>query len=664
MASGTGKFVIKLGTADKSEDLIDVFDEIIVDTSLHLPDMFTIRVEDKLDKFISNGSYALGKPIEIKAYPTGDLKGDADVLITGEITSLEPNFLPGGQRMFTVRGYDQSHRMHMGRKSRTFLGMTDKKIVEEVMKGYSKLTPKAEDAKAGGSAVDYEYVLQRNQTDMEFLTERAQRLGFQAFVQAGDFNFTSGDKYPSGTPLKLEYPRTLRSFRVRMTAAHQASGVTVRGWDMVTNAAVVGTATPNDSLKQGGQSESGGDIAKSDFKAVDMVMVDYPASTKNEATVIANGMANDLSREFVEAEGVCYGLPKLRAGMMVEITKVGKFYNGKYYVTSATHIYTSSGYETHFVVSGRKPQTIHDLLGNHRDGGDNKGRIPGVVIGVVSDIKDGEATGTAKNRINNLGRVKVNFPWMVDTTKTPTTEIVSAWARMASPMAGADKGFFMLPEVKDEVLVAFEHGDPNKPYVLGTLWNGKQKPPVKNADVITADGKKVTQRLIQTPLGNKLVFDDEAGAPGAPPVASGITITDKEEKNFIKWDFSSGEIMIKAEKNLTIDAGGDIYIKSGGKFLVEAAKDIAQQSKQGKFTAIAQMALEMQSKTGNAIVQANAGTAYLDGATATNLAGATVNIKGDTAANMSATTINLNPPSPVVVQVPPIPAPVFPVGDT
>ena len=157
---------------------------------------------------------------------------------------------------------------------------------------------------------------------------------------------------------------------------------------------------------------------------------------------------------------------------------------------------------------------------------------------------------------------------------------------------------------------------------------------------------------------------DQVVAGNAPPVASGITITDAEAKNFISLDFAKGEISIKAEKNLTIEAGGKVYIKSGDQFLVESAKDIGIQSKQGKFTAIAQGALALQSKTGNAIVQASAGAAYLDGATTTNLAGATVNIKGDTAANMSASTVHLNPTAPVVVQVPPIPPPFFPQPGT
>ncbi len=95
-----------------------------------------------------------------------------------------------------------------------------------------------------------------------------------------------------------------------------------------------------------------------------------------------------------------------------------------------------------------------------------EGRIYGVVVGVVTNNKDDEG----------LCRVKVKFPWLVDDDE-------SYWARLVSPMAGKERGIVFLPEVEDEVLVVFEHGDVNRPYILGALWNGEDKPPE------TSDGK-------------------------------------------------------------------------------------------------------------------------------------------------------------------------------
>src|SRR3972149_536693 len=86
--------------------------------------------------------------------------------------------------------------------------------------------------------------------------------------------------------------------------------------------------------------------------------------------------------------------------------------------------------------------------------------ISGVVPGIVTNNQDPDG----------LGRVKIKFPWLSDDNETD-------WVRIATLMAGGQRGGFFLPEVGDEVLVAFEHGDINHPYVIGALWNGVDKPP-------------------------------------------------------------------------------------------------------------------------------------------------------------------------------------------
>src|SRR5205085_2988322 len=114
--------------------------------------------------------------------------------------------------------------------------------------------------------------------------------------------------------------------------------------------------------------------------------------------------------------------------------------------------------------------------------------ISGVVVGVVTNNQDDP---------DGLGRVKVKFPWL-------SNDEESFWARVAVPMAGKERGFYFLPEVEDEVLVAFEHGDPRFPYVLGSLWNGQDKPPEKN------DGKN-NVRVIKSRSGHVIRLNDEDG---------------------------------------------------------------------------------------------------------------------------------------------------------
>jgi uncharacterized protein involved in type VI secretion and phage assembly len=113
-------------------------------------------------------------------------------------------------------------------------------------------------------------------------------------------------------------------------------------------------------------------------------------------------------------------------------------------------------------------------------------QVNGVVAGIVKSLDDPD----------NLGRVEVYFPWLSEDNRT-------FWARIATFMAGPERGSWFMPEIDDEVLVAFEQGDMQHPYVVGFLWNGQDRPP--NSDIDT----KV--RRLRTVSGHVVDFDDRAG---------------------------------------------------------------------------------------------------------------------------------------------------------
>ncbi len=169
------------------------------------------------------------------------------------------------------------------------------------------------------------------------------------------------------------------------------------------------------------------------------------------------------------------------------------------------------------------------------------GRFYGVAIGIVTNNKDPDG----------LGRVKLKLPWMSD-------EVESNWARIAAPMAGPGRGTYFLPEVDDEVLVAFEHGSPEFPYVLGGLWNGKDKPPETNSD-----GKNDV-RVIKSRSGHVIRLTDTKGSEQ-------IEIIDKSTKN---------SIVISAKDNkITISADADIIIQSTNGKLLLSGKGVEITSK-------------------------------------------------------------------------------------
>jgi uncharacterized protein involved in type VI secretion and phage assembly len=151
-------------------------------------------------------------------------------------------------------------------------------------------------------------------------------------------------------------------------------------------------------------------------------------------------------------------------------------------------------------------------------------KVWGVVVGVVTNNQDPDGQG----------RVKVKFPWL-------SNEEESNWARVAAPMAGKDRGAYFLPEVEDEVLIAFEHGDAHSPYVLGSLWNGKDAPPAKN------DDGKNNLRVIKSRSGHTIKLNDEDGKET-------IEIAGKDGKDSIVIDAAKNTITIKTDKDITLSA--------------------------------------------------------------------------------------------------------------
>jgi uncharacterized protein involved in type VI secretion and phage assembly len=596
------QFVVKIDGNDPPEkekfysDLL----EIEVDNTLYLPAMFTIKIQDPALEWVDNAIFDLGKPVEITAQAGEELGGAQGLLIKGEITALEPDFSGMGDTTFLVRGYDKSHRLHRGKQTRTFLKQKDDAIVRTIA-GEVGLTPDID-----STTVTYDYVIQNNQTNMEFLQTRAARLGYQVYAAEGTLYFKKGDaKLGDGPTLTLG--EDLDSFRPTWAATHQVDQIKVLGWDAKGKTPISSQGTPNGSLNQGGMTQTGGDAAKVFGKAT-AVIVDQPVFTATEATALVTGLSNDLNREFVQAEGVCLGNPGVKPGWTITISNVGTRFKGKYFVTSATHIWNKQGYETRFTISGRQPNTISHLLESGNGHSAGQGLVQGVAVGLVTNNNDPD----------DLGRVKVQYPWLGD-------DIESDWIRVASPGAGAERGLSFIPEVDDEVLLAFDHGHVHHPYIIGGLWNNTDKPSAPTSEAVS--GGVVNQRVIKSRTGHLIMLDDTDGAEK-------IIIQDKTENNLITIDSASNNIEIKAEGKLILEAKGDVSIKSTtGKAAVESKGDMSIESKTGKATvkALAKATVE------------GTGGLTLDGkAAVSELKGMTTKVNATTMVQVQAALVKLN----------------------
>ncbi|MDQ3855313.1 MAG: contractile injection system protein, VgrG/Pvc8 family [Chloroflexota bacterium] len=265
-------------------------------------------------------------------------------MMVGEIAGLEPEFCAGEVPTLTVRGYDRRHRLLRGRKVRTFAQMKDSDIASQVAAGQA-LTAQVQD-----TGVTLDYVLQHNQTDLEFLQDRARRIGYEVVVEDKTLHFRRR-RTAQAEALTLAPDADLLEFYPRLSTLAQSAQVAVRGWSPRDKAPLVGEARAGDEATQMGGDTTGPEAVRAAFDDGGTASVDHPVFSQAEADQIASGRFNDMALAYISGEGKCIGRTDLRAGSVVRIDGVGRRFSGLYYVTSATHTYSpSSGYRTAFTV--------------------------------------------------------------------------------------------------------------------------------------------------------------------------------------------------------------------------------------------------------------------------------------------------------------------------
>ncbi len=588
---------ITLDGSDLSDEAMHRVTEVVVEQSLHLPDMFVIRLHDfgddtnpgqhTLFKIVSQDTFSIGKMVEILAGWQGS---GVSSIVKGEITSVDLDATLDHAPLLTVRGYAKSHRLHRGRQSKSYLQMTDSDIASKVAQSAGL------QISADTTSTVHDYVLQHNQTNWDFLKERAARIGFELFMDGSTLHFRKPQRGQTKGPDQT-FGQNLLSLRVKVSASFQSDQVTVRAWDPISKQAIVGQATSGELAPTTGISGTGSSVASSAFSSNTTYVVNMPVTDQTEANNLAQAIFNDLDGTFIQAEGVSMGDASLKPGLTVSIKSVGSRLSGDYYVTSTTHTINPSqgGYTTAFVVSGRQTNSVLELIEPKERGV----TVPNVVVGVVTNNQDPDG---------NLGRVKVKFPWLDDNDE-------SYWARIAAPMAGNNRGFLFIPEIDDEVLVSFEHGDMTRPFILGALWNGKDAPPKKNSEVVGGDNK-VNQRLIKTRAGHTIDLDDTDSAEKITiTTKSGhvLTMDDKSGSESVSIVDKTGNNLIKIESSsnkITIQANGDISVTAKQNATIEATQNVTVKSDSGNITVQAPTGnISVESQSGNVSVKTEAGNA-------------------------------------------------------
>jgi uncharacterized protein involved in type VI secretion and phage assembly len=315
----------------------------------------------------------------------------------------------------------------------------------------------------------------------------------------------------------------------------------------------------------------------------------------DEAEQVAKALRERSTTAEVVARGETFGDPRLVPGAFIEIEGVGARLKGTYFVTSVEHVYSAQGYVTRFTAGPSASTTLLDLVGS---GGTAPSATlaaatSGLMIGLVTNNKDPDG----------LGRVRVKFPAESDSEE-------SAWARLATFAAGNGQGATFMPQIDTEVVVMFEGGDRRRPIVLGSHWNGHDKPPLA-ADTFL-HGKTVVQWQVRTAGGQTLTFDETPG---------------KESVSVVLPDGNTRLVLNKDKVELWSDSK-NLEVKSGqASMLLANGRDVTLQGM--NVTIKANQALKLEGLTVEAAAQT---TAKLEGR-------ATVEIKGGASAKLSASGI-------------------------
>jgi phage protein D len=588
-------------------DAQDALLRTVIDTHLHLPGTFEMTFHDARGTLLSKNGISVGTQVRMTGHAVG---ADTDqLLIEGEVTSLEA-VCRNLTSHVVVRGYDRCHRLQRARRTRTFLNSSDSDIASQLADAAGLTQSSIE----RGDPV-HDFVGQCNQTDWEFLSQRAREIGYEVGISQGVFYFRKASSVATakGAPVELTFRKDLRRFLSRVTAGNLAQSVEVRVWDPLQAKVIVhdqdmntGTARPGRNSPKSMTSTFSSDAPSAATsqpgapavgnlgpapKTTAYVVHDRPVASgpaiDSVAPVVAAGLADQVASAFAEAEGEADGNPGIQPGVVIKVCGVPEAFAGSWLITNARHVFDLSegGYATEFTVSGRQQRSLLALACAGRVQSQAT-TIPGVCCGVVTNINDNASKG----------RVKVALPWLSPDYETD-------WAPVVQFGAGKRSGALFLPEVGDEVLVGFEFGDPRRPYVIGGILNNGTSyslggSPVKE----TGQTAAVALRGFVSAAGNRLVFADELppGDGTGPPSTSSITLGTGDGKLSLAIDQVAGTVTLSCSPsppeskaaagtisiqcgsagtiNVTAGSGGTVNVDGGANLNLKAQASISIQS--------------------------------------------------------------------------------------
>lgn len=498
---------------------------------------------------IEKSKEMIGEKIEVSF---GNVNGDVDMtegFFVGIITEVQPikSRVTACSDQILVKGFSPTISMDGVATCNLYEEKSISDIVNEVMASYSAISASVNPLDTGV----YPYTVQYNTSSFNFLQSLAVRKGEWFYYDGQEVFFGAGE----ADLIELRYGIDLDDFSLKMQSVPKKMAFTTHDY--------LGVKKASGSLKSGtsigGNNSFMAEKSEAIFDQEGLINYHQHSGDGNEQAELDAALEKQNEAQAARAV-VLQGTGRntgLKLGSKVRIihkTLEEETEYGTFIVTAVTH--TCSGAQEYSNRFEALPETV--VYPPYTD----TSQFPRCESqrAIVTDNADPEG----------LGRVKVRFNWH-DVVSTP-------WIRIAQPHSGADKGFHFIPEIEEEVMVGFEAGNAELPFMMGTLYNGNAKP-----ESMTTDANDI--KAIRTRSGHTIELNDTDGEEKINIYDNeGSIITfDTANKSLIinsaeNIDISAKNINISAEENIVIGAKANIDIAAEGDLSNQAKGNVTVQS--------------------------------------------------------------------------------------
>lgn len=502
------------------------------------------QLEDQI-AFRDDPAFQPGKQLEIMLRVGGN-EGKDQTVFAGIITGNQLRTRRTGLEM-TIQVHDPIFQATLERRNAYFEEMDDAKILQDVLGSY----PGCELAKIDGGGVNHPEMIQYNSTDWDFALARMRANGQLLAVTDGKLEILAPESLAAEVRLTLGKDEIL-DMELAVDLRWAADKVQVKSWNGADKELQDTEEASRPRLSPG---KWGKETRPGAFPGQPLEML-FPAPIESEeATAYGKGRQVQDALSILRGTVTVRGGKEYRLGQVIELVKVGGNFDGPALLTGISHEANPLGWLTHLQFGmAHTPFPSPEKI-NAPPASGLLPAIGGLHLGIVDQYTEDEV---------GAHRIKVMLPGLAGKAKYQ-------WARWLAPDAGDGRGVMFRPEKGDEVVVGFLNDDPRHPIVLGALHSSSAPPPQEPDEANTYKGIFTRSKLkiqfddekktilVETPGGQQVCLDDET-----PQLLL------KNEKNEVVMDGDG--VAISTKGKITLDAKGDIELKTTGNLSFEASQ--------------------------------------------------------------------------------------------